>query len=95
MAVVATQPLVDVSATLIAQNTAADDQIEGDFRARVFLVKNLTGGDVFLGGNTVTTATGFKWSASDGVLTIELEPGEALYGIGTTPQQLHVLRTGR
>jgi hypothetical protein len=95
MAVVATKITVGTSAGVIASNSTPD-VIQGDYQAAAFLVKNVTGGDVFLGGDSsVTTNSGFKWSATDGVLTVELEPGESLYGIAASNQTIHVLRTGR
>lgn len=98
MAVTVTQPSVATTAggTLVAQNTAADPG-EGDYRTRKFLLKNFTAtATVFLGPSGLTTANGFAWAVSDGPLEVELEPGEALYGIvATTAQTVHVLSQGR
>lgn len=97
MAVVAAQVSVGTTAQLIGTNSATSDS-EGDYRNRTLLVKNITGGTVFLGGdNTVTTANGFQWvAATDGILSIDLEPGESLYGIVATGSlTLHTLRSGR
>lgn len=94
MAPVTTQASVGVTATLIAQNSASSDN-EGDYRERAFLLKNITGDDIYLGGSGVTIGTGFRWSASDGTLSIGLEPGEAIYGVAASAQTVHVLRVGR
>jgi len=98
MAITVTQPAVDTTAggVLVAQNTAGDPG-EGDYRTRKFLLKNITASaTVYLGPQGLTTGNGFAWAAADGPLEIELEPGEALYGIvSTTTQTVHVLRQGR
>lgn len=97
MAVSVTQPSVTTSATLIAQNTAGDPG-EGDYRTRRFRIKNITGtGPVVLGGSAaVTAANGYSFAAADSPIVIELEPGEALYGIvAATTQVLHVIQHGR
>lgn len=59
------------------------------------ILKNATGtDDIYLGVSGVTTATGFKWSSSDGPFSIDLANDEVLYGIvGTTTQTVHVLAT--
>ena len=96
MAIVVTQPAVGTSATLICQNTAGDPG-EGDYRTRRFRIKNVTAtAPVFIGPAGVTTANGYSFATADSPIVIELEPGEALYGIvTTTTQTLHVIQHGR
>lgn len=101
MAVMSTRPAITTTVTLIATNDLADiASIQGshDWATRSFLIKNSTGtASVFLGDSDVTAATpAFEWTTTDGPLSIDLEPGEALYGIvAVTTQTLHVLRQGR
>jgi hypothetical protein len=101
MAIVSTRPAVLTTATLIASNVLADAasiQESHDYAVRSFLVKNFTGtASVFIGGSDVTAASpAFEWTTTDGPLTVDLEPGEELYGIvAATTQTLHVLRQGR
>lgn len=95
MAVTTAQVSVTTSATLICRNTAS---VGADDSATLgFVVKNTTGtANVFVGPTGVTTGTGFQWSATDGPLSIDLEPQESLYGIvAATTQVLHVLGVGR
>jgi len=98
MAIVVTQPVVDttVGGVLVAQKSSGDPG-EGDYRSRKFLLKNNTQtAAVFLGPQGLTTANGFQWDPADGPLEVELEPGEALYGIvAVTSQTVHALRQGR
>lgn len=51
---------------------------------------------VFVESNAAATlAGGFEWEPTDPSLQVELEPGEALYGITAAGSQLlHVLRLG-
>lgn len=97
MAVIASRVTVGTSATKIAENTSSSGGGEGDYRNRLFLLKNVTASeDIFVGGDGVTTGAGFLWAVVDGGLEIELEPGESLYGIvATTGQTVHVLEQGR
>lgn len=92
----ATRVPITTAATLIASNVRTE---AADWATRSFLVKNLTAtASVFLNGaNTVTAATpAFQWDAADGPLSVDLEPGEELYGIvAVTTQTVHVLRQGR
>ena len=95
MAFAATRPAVTTSATKIAENTSTH---ASDGEAVSFLVKNATGtAAVFLGAdNTVAAANGFQWDTADGSLSVDLEPGEQLWGIvAATTQTLHVLKQGR
>ena len=96
MAIVVTQPNVTTSATLICQNNAGDPG-EGDYRTRRFRIKNITAtGPVVLGPAGVTAANGYSFAVADSPIVIELEPGEALYGIvAATAQTLHVSQHGR
>lgn len=96
MAIVASRPAILTTEVLIASN-AATDAGEADARTRRYVVKNVTGtAAVFLGPSGVTTSNGFQWDIADGPLTVDLEPGESLYGIvASTTQTLHVLQGGR
>jgi hypothetical protein len=61
------------------------------------LVKNTTASaTVYLGGaNTVTTGNGYAWAATDGPISVDLEPGETLYGIvASVTQVCHALKQG-
>lgn len=92
----ASRPTIATTATLIASNTVSDSSNAADYRAVSFLIKNIDGATVFLGGSGVTTANGFQWSPADGVLTIDLEPGESLYGVvASGTNVLHALQVGR
>jgi hypothetical protein len=94
MSVAATQPEVGTDATLILAN--GGDRGGADAGTVKALLRNETAtATVFLGDAAVTIAA-FPWKTTDGPLEIELEPGEALYGIvDETPQTLHVLKQGR
>lgn len=96
MAITAARVSVTSTATKIAENTASGGG--ADTATLSFVVKNVTATvTVYLAGaNTVTTANGFQWDALDGPLAVDLEPGEALWGIvATTTQVMHVLGGGR
>lgn len=94
MAIVAARPAISISATLIATNASSDTS---DASNRSFILKNITGSAaVFVGPSGVTTSSGFQWDVADGPLSVDLEPGESVYGIvASTPQTLHVLSGGR
>lgn len=96
MAIVTTRVTVTTAATAIATNSAADPG-ESDYRTRSFVVKNVGGTTaIFLGPTGVTTATGLQWDVADGPLSVDLEPGESIYGIVSSgTQTLHVLAAGR
>lgn len=97
MAVSVTAPVAGTSATLICQNTATDPG-EGDYRTRRFRIKNVTNSaTVFIGGTSgVTVGNGYPFATTDLPVVIDLEPGEALYGIvAATPQTLSVMQHGR
>lgn len=86
-----------VTATLLAQNTETSKARERSSYTFSVMLKNSTAGaTVFLGGNSaVTAATGYPWAVADGQLTVDLAPGEALYGIvATTTQTVKTLRAG-
>ncbi len=98
MAIVASRPTVRTAPTLIAQNATPDDgPASGEAQSFSTIVKNVTGtGSVFLGGPDVTTLTGYEWTTADRPLSLDLEPGEKLYGIVAVAEQtVHVLRQGR
>lgn len=94
MSVVASRPSVTTSATKIAENTSGDST---DVSTLSFVLKNLTASaSIYVGPSGVTTSNGFEWAVSDGPLSIDLEPGEELYGIvASTSQTVHVLKAGR
>jgi hypothetical protein len=92
-----TRPSATTSATLLASvpATASD---RDDYSTISVVLKNVTGSAaIFLGGdNTVTTGTGFQWDVADGPLSVDLEPGESLYGIVVAVTQVvHVMKAGR
>lgn len=95
---VATRATAGTTATLLVENTkpsrSADESDWGALKARL---QNLTGtASVFLGPAGVTTANGYEWTTAEGPLEVDLEPGEALYGIvAALAQTVHVLGQGR
>lgn len=100
MAVVATQVSVTTAATLLlagAGGVNSPSYNPDDYAAFSALLKNITGtAAVVLGDSGVTAATGFQWDVADGPLSIDLEPGESLYGIvASVNQVVHVLKEGR
>lgn len=87
-------------AQAIAQGHDVDPGVDtDDYRTKTFIVKNVTGTQpVYLGKDTTeaSAVNGFAWAASDGTLTIDLEPGETLYGLSAgATQTLHTLEAGR
>lgn len=59
------------------------------------IIKNPTGGnDTFLGGSTVTTATGYLLSGGDVIAADIVGDGDSIYAICATSQVIHVLRRG-
>ncbi len=98
MAIVASRPTVGTAPTLIAQNaTPNDGPVSGEAQRFSIIAKNMTGtASVFLGGADVTTLTGYEWTTADRPLSLDLEPGEKLYGVVVIAEQtVHVLRRGR
>jgi hypothetical protein len=93
MAITAARVDVLTTATLIATNSGSGD----DQSTKSFLVLNATAtANIFLGDSGVTTGTGLQWASTDGPLSIDLEPGESLYGrVASTLQTVHVLGGGR
>lgn len=98
MAVVASPAIVvGATPTLIATNALTQTRQE-DRSTLSFLIKNSTKtASVFLDGTDAVTTSGWPWDASvDGPLSIDLEPGESLYGIvASVSQTLSVLAGGR
>lgn len=96
MSIVASRVTAGTSATLLASNPSAAGE-SSDYALISFALKNVDGtASVFLGPAGVTTANGFEWEPSDGPMSIDLEPGESLYGIVSADDQLiHIMRQGR
>jgi hypothetical protein len=86
------------TATKIAENTARGSARD-DFATLNGVVKNLSGAvaTVYVGGsNAVTTGNGFPWNhTAEGAFTFTLEPGEELWVICASAQDLSVLVGGR
>jgi hypothetical protein len=83
-------------ATKVAENTASTSKIDAsdDYRAVTVTLKNVTGGQVFLGDATVTAGSGWQWDGE--VLELPLEPGEQLWAVvAAGSQSVHVFRNGR
>lgn len=89
MAVTAAQVSVGTTATLLSASDT--DNISG--QALVVKVTSAATAPVFLGPANVTTTTGFE-VAIGGSISLDLGQGETLYGVATTIQTVHVLRTG-
>jgi len=85
MAISAKQVTITTSPTLIHSVSDGDgDKIH---------VHTPTGGqDVFLGGSDVTTSTGFLLTAGDRQVEMELDAGDAIYGVvAATTSTVYVL----
>lgn len=97
MAVAATRPTVTTTAGVIAANTGQPG--DADSFTQSFWLQNVTAtAIVYIGDATVTSSNGAQWDATKGLLSIDLEPGESLYGIvaaAQPTQTLHVLKSGR
>lgn len=88
MAITAAQVSVDATVGGVALNTASTS-------GQKIVVKNSHATDaVILGPSGVTTTTGLSLAAG-ATVTVELGPGEVLYGIrsGSNTITTHVLRT--
>lgn len=70
-----------------------------DSRSVTFLLRNDTAtNDIILGKSPSEAVAdqGFTWAFDDGMLAIDLEPGEVLWARSTgLPQAVHILRQGR
>jgi hypothetical protein len=90
MTVQGSRVTVTTTATLLADATGTDS-VTG---VRV-TVKSPSGAQIVdLGGPGVTAGAGLALEAGN-ILTLELGPGDALYGIvAATTQAVHVLKTG-
>ncbi len=89
MAVTHANVSVGTTATLLSSAASGRD-------GQTLSIQNPTGGaNVFLGGSTVTSsAYGFLLAAAT-TFTIELQDGEAIYGIvASSTQTVNVLRQG-
>lgn len=100
MAVSASRVSVGTTATLLAENDAevTPGSSGDDWAARSFaLLPQAATGVVALGPAGVTTATGVRWDvALRPDFSIDLEPGEALYGIvASGTLDVDVLGAGR
>lgn len=96
MAIVPTRANAGSPAEVLATNGTAAS--EGDYRARTFILENVTGSAViYLGGAGVTDADGFRWDVTElgRGFEVTLEPGESIYGFAATDQEIHVLAGGR
>jgi hypothetical protein len=89
------RPTAGTAASVLIENDA--QRRDPDASSLSFVLKNITAtASVFLGDPGVTAANGFEWAPADGPLSIDLEPGEKLYGIvAVTQQALHALQAGR
>lgn len=87
---------VGTTPTIIAQNTETSKARERASYTFSTLMKNTTAtATVFLGKGDVATGTGYPWAVADGQLTVDLAPGETLYGIvAAGTQTVKTLRAG-
>lgn len=95
MAVVPTRVTASNPAQKLAENTHSP--VQGDFGAQSFVLRNLTQtATVYLGSDaTVTNTGGFPWYVSDQPVSIELEPGESVWGYASSAQAIAALKAGR
>lgn len=63
--------------------TTATRIATGDSDGCIATIKNIGSADVYLGGSSVTTATGLALGAS-AAMSLDLDAGENLYGIVAT-----------
>lgn len=88
---------VSTDAELLYEHTGSGPA--ADFSSKRVALINVSGtqAEVTLGDEDVTTSTGARWTVAAGrTLSLELEPGEAIYGVvvaGT--QSIDVLVNGR
>lgn len=82
-----------VSAARVSVTTTATALNAASSYPQRLLLKNSATNIVNLGTTTVSTANGYQLAA-DGLLAVELQPGEVLYGIAGTTQVVEVLRSG-
>lgn len=87
MAVSSAQVTVTTTAQELSQNEA-----DGDGHATLLLSNNGSV-DLYVGPSGVTTGTGFKVAAGAS-LSVDLSPGERLFGVTGSSSSVHVLRTG-
>ncbi len=95
MAVVAARVSVTVAATKLCENVSAGT--DANTRSYLLIPQAVTG-VVALGPIGVTSATGARWDVAAGPLSIDLEPGESLYGIvpaGAASVAVDVMSAGR
>lgn len=89
---------ISTSSAAIVANSKASSGSSADYDSQAFLVKRAPGAgvSVFVESNAAATLVGgFEWEPTDPPLQVELEPGEALYGITSSGSQvLHILRLG-
>ncbi len=85
MAVVATQVSVGTTATKLTVDQGRDGSS--------ILVQAPAGGTLYVGGEGVTTATGFPIAAGSS-LTVDLRDHEHLYGVLAAAASVPVLRLG-
>lgn len=92
MTVVATSVTVTTTAT---QLTGADAGGSHDPHGQSLMLQAPAGGaTIYLGGEGVTTATGFPVAAGE-PFTADLRPGDVLYGVvASGSQAVNVLRVG-
>lgn len=97
MTVNALRPVVDSEYALLLAHEVVSSSSEGDFGNRRAVIKNVTGtAGVYLGGPDTAVGDRFLWESEDGSLSVDLEPGEALWGISDgADQTLHILVNGR
>lgn len=90
---------VGTSATVLYTHPTTDPSSPGDYGTKRLALVNVSAAPatVALGASGVTAANGARWIVDAGrVLSVELEPGEALYGIvASGSQDIDVLVNGR
>lgn len=98
MTIVPSRPTVGTSPVLIAENALGAGRPDAGTRA-FWLTNETATAVIYLGGDTVTAATGKPWDVSRlSDLFLELEPGEQLWGVvasGQPTQTVSSMRGGR
>lgn len=83
-----------VAGSVVPITNAATLITKTDIGGRVMTLRHRGTNPIFLGGPSVTTATGYQMNTGD-ALTIDLAAGDAIYGIvATGTEPLHMLTFG-
>lgn len=99
MAIETSRKTVGTTATLLYAHPLLKSSSDGDQAAKHVALINTSGvqAAVVIGASDVTTSSGARWTVASGLsLSLDIEPGESLYGIvATGTQDIDVLVNGR